>query len=94
MNLMNYVRGNALDFDHWAELGNSGWSYKDVLPYFKKSEMIMIERLKSSQYHGTTGPVVVTENEATKLDEVFMDAVRYLGYPITDDYNGAQQEGQ
>jgi choline dehydrogenase len=93
LNFMHYVRGNILDYDHWADLGNIGWSYQDVLPYFKKSENTMIDHLKQSPYHGTGGPLDVTEAVVTGLGDIFAEAMIGLGYPINDDFNGPQQEG-
>lgn len=90
---MSYVRGNRQDFDNWQALGNYEWGYKDVLPYFKKSENILIDRLKTSQFHGVDGPMDVSEGSTTILGKVFVEAVHSLGYEFVDDYNGAQQEG-
>lgn len=55
LNAMLYIRGNKRDYDRWESLGNEGWGYEDVLPYFKKSEDMKIEELKNDQYHGTGG---------------------------------------
>lgn len=55
LNAMLYVRGNKRDYDRWANLGNPGWSYEEVLPYFKKSEDIRIPELKNNEYHGRGG---------------------------------------
>lgn len=91
---MNYVRGKPGDFDHWAELGNEGWSYEDVLPYFKKTEKIAIDRLASSPFHGHDGPIVVTENnEPSGLGKAFIEAAGQIGYPLVDDYNAGHEEG-
>lgn len=90
---MHYVRGNRQDFDRWESLGNYEWGYNHVLPYFKKSENILIDRLKTSQYHGTDGPVDVTEGPSTILGKVFVEALHLLGHSFVDDYNGHQQEG-
>lgn len=59
LNYMLYVRGNRRDYDHWAELGNTGWSYEDILPYFKKSEDNTDPLLASTRYHGTGGYLTV-----------------------------------
>ena len=69
MNYMVYMRGNRGDYDHWRQLGNQGWSYEEVLPYFKKSETN--ERIKD-EYHGTSGPLMVSDQKTrsplTSLD--------------------------
>uniref|UniRef100_A0A915HE56 Glucose-methanol-choline oxidoreductase N-terminal domain-containing protein n=1 Tax=Romanomermis culicivorax TaxID=13658 RepID=A0A915HE56_ROMCU len=67
MNMMFYVRGHPDDFDHWSRLGNDLWSYDQVLPYFKMSETIEVDRLKNSHFHGHDGPLHVTEIQPTKL---------------------------
>jgi choline dehydrogenase-like flavoprotein len=91
INAMVYVRGHAQDYDHWAALGNTGWSYAEVLPYFKKSECN--ERFHD-EWHGNTGPQPVGD---LRTDNPFIqrwiEAGRQAGLPITDDFNGAQQEG-
>ena len=58
MNAMIYIRGNHLDFYYWASLGNQGWSFNDVLPYFKKSQM---QTRGESEFHGASGPLHVTD---------------------------------
>ena len=92
INAAQYTRGSRFDFDEWAEAGCDGWSFKDVLPYFLKSEDIQIDELKSSKYHSTGGPIAVGGARATPLADLFMQAGRELGYKITD-YNGEDQEG-
>ena len=92
INAAQYTRGSKFDFDEWAETGCNGWSYKDVLPYFLKSEDIQIDKLKASKYHSTGGPIAVGEGRATPLADLYMQAGRELGYKITD-YNGEEQEG-
>lgn len=91
-NAMAYVRGNAADYDHWATLGNNGWSYKEVLPYFKKSEHN--EQFQNT-YHGQSGPLNVTfsKNYRTALAEAFVEACVEKGIARNDDFNGASQEG-
>jgi len=82
INAMIYIRGHKTDYDEWARLGNNGWSYKDVLPYFKKSE------------HREAGAVNVAELRSPgKVNEAFFEAGRQNQIPFTDDFNGAQQEG-
>uniref|UniRef100_A0A1B6DCP1 Glucose-methanol-choline oxidoreductase N-terminal domain-containing protein n=1 Tax=Clastoptera arizonana TaxID=38151 RepID=A0A1B6DCP1_9HEMI len=87
INAMIYTRGNRRDFDGWAALGNEGWSYDDLLPYFKKSERVTIPDLTKSVYHGTKGNVFV-EYPAYRspLLSAFLDAGKEMGYNIVD-YN-------
>ena len=92
LNAMVYARGNKADYDDWAKNGCEGWSYKDVLPYFFKSENILIEHLSKSEYHYTGGPIDVSFANATKLPEIFVEAGKELGYKEVD-YNAMQQEG-
>lgn len=91
-NAMAYVRGNAADYDEWSALGNEGWSYKDILPYFKKSEHNEdIDNL----YHGKNGFLNVTFAKyfKTPYANAFVEACKEVGIPENNDYNGAQQEG-
>lgn len=91
INGMVFVRGHARDYDHWAEIGATGWSYADVLPYFTRMET---SHGAVSDYRGTTGPLHVTRGpRKNPLFNAFIRAGREAGYPVTDDYNGAQQEG-
>ncbi len=92
INGMIYVRGQALDYDVWAQLGNRGWSYDEVLPYFKKSEHR--EGDGDSRYRATGGPLNVADVYETDplLDRVIESAAS-LGYPHNADYNGEKQEG-
>ena len=92
INGAQYTRGSRHDFDEWAKAGCDGWSYKDVLPYFLKSEDIQIDELKESKYHSSGGPIAVSGGGATPLTDLFMQAGEELGYKITD-YNGEDQEG-
>lgn len=86
-----YIRGNPSDFDHWRQLGNAGWGYEDVLPYFRKSERY--EGL-TGRYHGTDGPLPVGKPpEVSELTEAYLRACSEAGYPANDDFNGAQQTG-
>ncbi|MGJ3261030.1 MAG: GMC family oxidoreductase [Rhodospirillales bacterium] len=91
INGMLYVRGQAADYDTWAQMGCRGWSYSDVLPYFKRSEN---REQGADEYHGTGGPLNVTETTVKydTLDKVIQSAGE-LGYPMNVDYNGADQEG-
>lgn len=91
INAMAYVRGNARDFDQWAEAGLEGWSFADALPYFKKQETW---EGGASEYRGGNGPLTVRESRyADPLVDAYTEAGVELGHPITPDYNGAQQEG-
>ena len=91
INAMIYVRGHRQDYDDWAALGNEGWAYEDVLPYFIKSENN--ERIKN-QYHGNQGPLSVIDLRSDNpLQETYVAAAKEQGYRILDDFNGAEQEG-
>ncbi|XP_067015675.2 glucose dehydrogenase [FAD, quinone]-like [Anabrus simplex] len=93
INYMIYTRGNRADYDLWAKLGNEGWSYDEVLPYFKKSENIKIPELMKSPYHGRDGYLNVERSPFyTPLLDSFLEAGKELGYPIVD-YNGESQTG-
>ena len=92
INAMLYVRGNRWDYDHWAGLGNPGWSYDEVLPYFKRAEHN--ETHGASQYHGAGGPLNVAElRTPSSLSKAFVKAAVLNGIPETADYNGADQFG-
>ncbi|EGI63397.1 PREDICTED: glucose dehydrogenase [FAD, quinone]-like [Acromyrmex echinatior] len=95
LNFMAATRGNAEDYDRWAEMGNEGWAYKDVLKYFKKLETMDIPELKSDiKYHGTNGPVHINHLPSyTPLAEAFLEAGKELGYSELVDYNGKNQIG-
>ena len=92
VNAMMHVRGNRRDFDAWAELGNKGWSYEEVLPYFKKSETY---HGPMSPYHGDNGPVSIIDNRnPTPVLHAFVEAHAELGAKEKyNDFNGATQEG-
>ncbi|MDZ4137185.1 MAG: choline dehydrogenase, partial [Paracoccaceae bacterium] len=91
INGMVYVRGHARDFDHWAEAGADGWSYADVLPYFKRMEHW---HGGQSDYRGNDGPLHITRGPRDNpLFDAFIQAGAQAGYPVTTDYNGAAQEG-
>ncbi|GFR76758.1 oxygen-dependent choline dehydrogenase [Elysia marginata] len=93
INYMQWARGNRRDFDRWAELGCQGWSYKDVLPYFLKSEDIIPEHLaKDTKFRAKGGPMKITELKGYELCQPFVDALTSLGYKERD-YNGENQEG-
>ncbi|CAB3237821.1 unnamed protein product [Arctia plantaginis] len=93
INSMLYVRGNRLDYDEWAALGNQGWSYKDVLPFFKKSEKnLNIEGL-NRKYHGVNGEQSVSRYPHVDVNNIMLvDAYNERGLPLID-YNGARQLG-
>ncbi|EKU55063.1 putative alcohol dehydrogenase [Acinetobacter sp. WC-323] len=91
VNAMVYIRGHRSDYDHWAALGNTGWSYQDVLPYFRKSEHN--ERIHND-YHGQHGPLNVSDlHSDNPYQQTFIEAAKQVGYPLNDDFNGAEQEG-
>ncbi|SKC87399.1 Choline dehydrogenase [Burkholderia sp. CF099] len=92
INAMIYVRGQAQDYDDWAEAGNKGWSYRDVLPYFRKLES---HPLGNTEYHGANGPIGISpmKDDAHPICHVFIKGCEQAGYKRTDDFNGAQFEG-
>ena len=92
INGMVYVRGHARDFDTWAEMGADGWAYADVLPYFKRMENS--HGGSGPEYRGTDGPLHITRGPRDNpLFNAFIQAGAQAGYPVTEDYNGAAQEG-
>jgi choline dehydrogenase len=91
INGMIYVRGNRWDYDRWSQMGLSGWSYEEVLPFFRKSEGHVQRR---DGFHGADGPLTVTRARGRNpLFQAFVEAGRQAGYPVNDDFNGAEQEG-
>src|SRR5699024_6432134 len=79
------------DYDHWAALGNSGWGWNDVLPYFKKAEH---QQRGANDYHGADGPLWVSDTtEQVELCDAFIGAGQAIDIPRNDDFNGAKQEG-
>ena len=92
INGMVYIRGHAYDYDGWAENGASGWGYADVLPYFIRAERHIDGQ---NSYHGADGPLSVFAPNVSDspLTAAFIRAAEQAGYPLTDDVNGAQQEG-
>ncbi|KAL6421988.1 hypothetical protein ACFW04_010828 [Cataglyphis niger] len=94
LNYMIASRGGAEDYDRWAEMGNEGWAYKDILKYFKKLETIDIPELQSDTiYHGTKGPLHISYPLFhTPLAEAFLKAGKELKYPLVD-YNGKDMIG-
>ncbi|NDW52850.1 choline dehydrogenase [Aliiroseovarius sp. PrR006] len=95
INGMVYVRGHAKDFDHWAEQGADGWSYADVLPYFKRQESWHESgHGGDADWRGKDGPLHVTRGpRKNPLFHAFVEAGKQAGYEVTDDYNGQKQEG-
>ena len=86
-----YIRGHRQDYDHWRQLGNTGWSYEDVLPYFIRSED---QQNGEDDYHGTGGELSVQNMRAKrKICEALIEAAGELGVPRNDDFNGAKQKG-
>lgn len=91
VNAMVYTRGHPSDYDHWASLGLPGWGWDEVLPYFRKAEHN--ERLHGP-FHGQGGPLNVADLRTGSIwHRRFVDAARQAGFPVTDDFNGAQPEG-
>jgi choline dehydrogenase len=91
INGMIYVRGNAHDYDRWAQMGLPGWSYAELLPYFRKSEGHVERR---DAFHGETGALTVCRARGRNpLFDAFIEAGRQAGHKINDDFNGADQEG-
>lgn len=91
INAMLYVRGNAKDYDEWASLGCAGWSYQDVLPFFKKSEN---NERGASPLQGHSGPLQVSNQKTPRpISSAFVTACANQGIAANDDYNGAEQAG-
>lgn len=91
INGMVYMRGNRLDYDTWAQMGCRGWSYDDVLPYFRKAEH---NSRGESEFHGTGGPLQVSNQyETSPINKAFVAAGVEVGLPFNPDQNGAEQDG-
>ncbi|HYM72133.1 MAG TPA: GMC family oxidoreductase N-terminal domain-containing protein, partial [Stellaceae bacterium] len=91
INGLIYIRGQKQDFDHWRQLGNTGWSYEDVLPYFRRAEH---QERGGDEFHGTGGPLSVSDMRARhELHDAFIEAAQEAGYKFNPDFNGAEQEG-
>jgi choline dehydrogenase len=91
INGLIYIRGQREDFDGWRQAGNVGWSFDDVLPYFRKSEH---QTRGPDEFHGGDGPLWVSDqSEPHELCEAFIEASQQAGHPRNDDFNGASQEG-
>jgi len=91
INAMVYIRGHRSDYDRWASLGNTGWSYSDVLPYFKRSED---NSELDGEYHGKGGPLHVTGSQSDNpVREIYLQAAREAQFRIREDFNAEEQEG-
>ena len=91
INGLIYIRGQREDYDHWAALGNVGWGYDEVLPYFIKAEG---NQRGAIPFHGADGPLKVSDIASKhELIEAFIGGAQHIGVPRTEDFNGAQQEG-
>ena len=91
INGLVYIRGQKQDFDTWRQLGNVGWSWEDVLPYFRKAED---QQRGADEFHGSGGPLCVSDQcEPHELCDAFIAAAEQAGFPRNDDFNGAAQEG-
>ncbi|WP_011583063.1 MULTISPECIES: GMC family oxidoreductase [Chelativorans] len=91
INGMLYVRGNPSDYDLWSQMGNRGWAFDDVFPYFLRSEGNVDRR---DRWHGNDGPLVVQKARSQHpLYEAFVESGAAAGFPLNDDFNGARQEG-
>jgi len=91
INAMAYIRGHHSDYDGWAALGNTGWSFTEVLPYFKKSEH---NHAINNEWHGQDGPLSVSNLRTDNpFQQHYLKAAAQVGYPVNNDFNGAEQEG-
>ena len=91
INGLVYIRGQPEDYDHWRQLGNLGWSWEDVLPYFIKSED---QERGADDLHGAGGPLHVSDiRDKREICEAFIAAAQEVGLPYNDDFNGSVQEG-
>jgi len=91
INAMVYTRGHPWDYDHWAALGNEGWSWREVLPYFRKSEH---NEEFEGEYHGRGGPLNVANlRSLNPFQQIYLEAARQAGFKLIDDFNGPDQEG-
>ena len=91
INGLIYIRGQKEDFDHWRQLGNTGWSFDDVLPYFRRAED---QTRGETELHGSGGPLCVSDvSDDDPISKAFIKSAIDLGYPRNDDFNGHVQEG-
>ncbi|PSN52601.1 Glucose dehydrogenase [FAD, quinone] [Blattella germanica] len=96
INAMLYIRGLKEDYDSWANNGNEGWGYNDVLEFFKKAEDFKLDEIEtelSAQYHGTGGPMSIQRFQILDLASQLMEAAKEKGYAELDDINGPNQHG-
>jgi choline dehydrogenase len=90
INGMVYMRGHSADYDRWAQMGARGWSYADVLPYFRRME----RSWRGSEHHGSSGPLPITKNNTQfLLHDELMQAIRNAGFPVTEDIHAGDEEG-
>ena len=91
INAMIYIRGHRRDYDHWSELGNRGWSYEEVLPYFRKTEDNLTYE---DEFHGRGGELGVCQHRwRHPISEAMLKAAVQAGHALNEDFNGARQEG-
>ncbi|OFZ88931.1 MAG: choline dehydrogenase [Betaproteobacteria bacterium RBG_16_64_18] len=90
LNGMQYIRGNPRDYDRWRDLGNVGWGWSDVVPYFRRSEANV---RGADELHGDSGPLAVSDMERGELADALLHAAAQAGYPLIADFNGPSQEG-
>jgi choline dehydrogenase len=90
INGLLYIRGQAEDFDRWRQLGNTGWGYADVLPYFRKSED---QQRGADEFHDIGGPLAVSDMERLPICDAFIAAAEQCGHARNPDFNGGVQEG-
>ena len=91
INGLIYIRGQKQDFDLWRQMGNAGWSYDDVLPYFRKAEN---QERGADDFHGSGGPLSVSDLRSDHaLHDAFIAGAQELGHPYNRDFNGAEQDG-
>ena len=90
INGLVYIRGQQEDFEYWRQLGNTGWAWNDVLPYFKKSEN---QQHDGDEFHGYDGPLSVRDSMRTELADAYIQACEQAGIPRNGDLNGPIQEG-
>jgi choline dehydrogenase len=91
INGLVYIRGQREDFDLWRQMGNAGWSYEDVLPYFRRAED---QQRGADEWHGVGGPLAVSDQRGPHpLCDAFIAAAEQAGIPRNPDFNGARQEG-
>jgi choline dehydrogenase len=93
INAMVYLRGHPSDFDNWAASGCTGWDYDSVLPYFRRIEAVTGQDPRYRGTDGPTSPAPAPAADANPLSQVFLDGAVAAGFPLTDDFNGANAEG-